>query len=801
MDQKTLRKIEKQCLQEEAPACRTACPLHVDVRTFVGQVSRGKWNDAWKTLNKTMPFPGILARICDHPCEASCLRHDLGGSIRISALEKTCVKQPKPRIRTLPMPPKNISMAVIGSEFSALVAALDLLRKGYSVTLFSGTDKLGEQLRQLSDDILPRNIMDQELSLLDSLGLQREKQHPSRKMLQELLTRFKAVYIGLEESRCRELTEGILPEVGTSALAGANMKGVFAGGNTTRPIQQAFEGRTAALSMERFAQQAGLSAGRQDEGPYSTRLFTNTDGIEPLPPVLPKDAGQGYTEEEAGQEAKRCIDCQCLECLKVCPYLAHYNGYPKRYAREIYNNASIVKGNHSANLMINSCSLCGLCTEICPENFSMATLCLEARRDMVQRNTMPPSAHEFALQDMEFSNSDHFLLHRHAKGQQQSRFAFFPGCQLSGCRPEKTAAVYNFLCANWSESTGWLLQCCGAPAYWAGNTSKTDQATSILRHNWENMGKPQLIVACSSCLEMLENDLPEINKISLWEILEQCELPKGAARFQNRAGAFPNTQLQDRQKTENSDKKGLGEMHMALHDPCTTRHAPQVQHAVRTLAGRLGIQVQELAFGGEKTECCGFGGLMQNANPEMARKQIQRRAAQSDLDYLAYCAMCRESLKGSGKRCAHLLDFLFPGEKETDPAARAKTGISDSRDNRVRLKKELVAETGKRASDQSKGVEGKDAEETEKIELHISPEIAARLEERRILHEDIRQTIARAEQSGQKMKSDISGHYLACYRPLLVTFWVEYAPAGTGYHIYNSYSHRMQIKKGRGDNA
>ncbi len=28
-----------------------------------------------------------------------------------------------------------------------------------------------------------------------------------------------------------------------------------------------------------------------------------------------------------------------------------------------------VLGDHAANLMINSCSLCGLCTEVCPENF------------------------------------------------------------------------------------------------------------------------------------------------------------------------------------------------------------------------------------------------------------------------------------------------------------------------------------------------------------------------------------------------------------------------------------------------
>lgn len=75
--------------------------------------------------------------------------------------------------------------------------------------------------------------------------------------------------------------------------------------------------------------------------------------------------------------------------------------YPRVYARQVHNNASIVKGLHTANALINGCALCGQCEELCPENFSMAELCLSAREDMVERGYMPPTAHEFALEDME----------------------------------------------------------------------------------------------------------------------------------------------------------------------------------------------------------------------------------------------------------------------------------------------------------------------------------------------------------------------------------------------------------------
>ena len=74
MDQKALRLLENRCIQEEPPECMAACPIHVDARTFVGHMARGAGQEAWKVLRKTMPFPGILGRICDAPCRDRCKR-------------------------------------------------------------------------------------------------------------------------------------------------------------------------------------------------------------------------------------------------------------------------------------------------------------------------------------------------------------------------------------------------------------------------------------------------------------------------------------------------------------------------------------------------------------------------------------------------------------------------------------------------------------------------------------------------------------------------------------------------------
>ena len=182
-----------------------------------------------------------------------------------------------------------------------------------------------------------------------------------------------------------------------------------------------------------------------------------------------EEVALGYDEDTAVAEAERCLQCQCMICVRECVYLQKYKGYPRLYARQIHNNASIVKGLHTANAIINGCALCGQCEELCPENFSMSELCLSAREDMVERGFMPPTAHEFALEDMESASGPEcsLVLPPTADGATVSHL-FFPGCQLAAARVEQTAALYDLLrtklgTADGAE-VGIMLSCCGIPA-------------------------------------------------------------------------------------------------------------------------------------------------------------------------------------------------------------------------------------------------------------------------------------------------------------------------------------------------
>ena len=81
-------------------------------------------------------------------------------------------------------------------------------------------------------------------------------------------------------------------------------------------------------------------------------------------------------------------------------------------------------------------------------------------------------------------------------------------------------------------------------------------------------------------------------------------------------------------------------------------------------------------------------------------------------------------------------------------------------------------------------------------ELEIEPEARRKMEDRLILKDDILKVIHQAETTGNKMLNKDTGHYFAYYKPVAVTYWVEYSVVDNIYHIHNVYSHRMVIGEG-----
>jgi Fe-S oxidoreductase len=768
MDGQQVRDWESRCIEEQPPACNAACPVHVDVRGMMELLRKGDFKLAFALFARIIPFPAIIGYICDHPCEGACKRSEAGEAIQIHQLERACVDAgfPAAPFRTNKQLHKK-RIAIVGAGLSGLCVAAELGVKGHTVVLFEAQPQALARLRAYDPQVLPGSAIDADLARFDStsveLRLNEAVDLAAATGLAALVEQFDAIYLGLGPDPQPALA-GVLALTADGLLAidaltfATSHPKVFAGGSqrygaTYSAINSLQDGRYASLSIDRMLQGASLTANRDTQGTQPSRLFVNTSRYAPLPAVSPTAPGRGFSQPEAIAEATRCFPCHCLECVKVCPFLEHYGAYPKRYIREIYNNETIIMGPRKTNRLIDSCTLCGLCAAVCPEELAMGDVCLSARHGMTEKGKMPPSHHDFALRDLAFSRSDAFVLARHQPGFERSAVVFYPGCQLAASSPEHVEKTYAHLCATLDGGVGLMLGCCGAPAQWAGREDLFAETRAAFASEWQRLGQPTVITACSSCFRMFTDHQPEVPVQSLWSVLERVGLP---------AGALPRAAT------------------LAIHDPCTTRHETAIQGSVRRLLDQRGVPAIELDGPG-LTTCCGFGGLAEFANPLVADKIVDRRIGQNDADYLTYCAMCRDNFARRGKRAVHLLDLVFPGAD--DPAARPDPGFSMRQENRGRLKRRLLRDLWEENVN----------EPAAGIELVVSAAVHADLERKLILLDDVRQTVGHAETSGEKLLDRKTGHFIASHRAVSITYWIEYTVEDGRYVIHRGYSHRMQL--------
>jgi hypothetical protein len=259
-------------------------------------------------------------------------------------------------------------------------------------------------------------------------------------------------------------------------------------------------------------------------------------------------------------------------------------------------------------------------------------------------------------------------------------------------------------------------------------------------------------------MKALRLALPEARIRSAWEMLNILPLPR-------------------RHGTDFSEP-------LSVHDPCTARHDAVWQNAVRELARKCGARLEEPRLSGEQTPCCGYGGLVSCAAPDLAAEMSADRAAALPHTALASCIMCRDRLAAQGKDCLHLLDLLFPRQDMSgkDAAREKGPGLSARRAGRAALRRRL-----------SRDRAGEETPALQPAGMRVPPDTLVRLEERHILLDDVTQAVAWTESSGQYFENLENGHRLGSFRPRHVTFWVEYSREGEGLVLHDAWCHRMKV--------
>ena len=204
---------QRQCptdtCEKIAPApCQKACPIGMDVPTYVALIAQRRFDEALEVIRWDNPLPAVCGRVCPHGCEYECKRATVDTPISICSLKRFVMDYERSRgadVVPKKEAPRKERVAVVGSGPAGLTVAHDLALFGYGVTVFEALPEAGGMLRSgIPGYRLPRDILNIEIDAIRNLGVEiRTKSRVGRDGigLDDLKKQFDAVFLGVGAHR------------------------------------------------------------------------------------------------------------------------------------------------------------------------------------------------------------------------------------------------------------------------------------------------------------------------------------------------------------------------------------------------------------------------------------------------------------------------------------------------------------------------------------------------------------------------------------------------------------------------
>ena len=172
------RKLQaSRCMDCGVPFCHWACPLGNKAPEWNDALYKGDWEQAFKLLTSTNPFPEFTGRICPALCEKACVLNRFNHEPTTNREDEAAIIEAAFREGFI-QPNTDIlrngkKVAVIGAGPAGLAAANDLNQMGYKVTVFEKNEAAGGLLRYgIPNFKLNKAIIDRRIKMLEAEGIE-----------------------------------------------------------------------------------------------------------------------------------------------------------------------------------------------------------------------------------------------------------------------------------------------------------------------------------------------------------------------------------------------------------------------------------------------------------------------------------------------------------------------------------------------------------------------------------------------------------------------------------------------------
>ena len=196
------------CMDCGVPFCHWACPLGNKDPEWNDALYHGDWENAYRLLSKTNPFPEFTGRICPALCEKACVLYLTTGEAVTNRENECAIAEHayQEGFVKAQIPARNgKSVAVVGSGPAGLAAAYQLNQSGYDVTVLEKNEAAGGLLRYgIPNFKLNTKIIDRRISILEEEGI-KFRYNEAVSDASKLASEFDAVVIATGTPQARDL--------------------------------------------------------------------------------------------------------------------------------------------------------------------------------------------------------------------------------------------------------------------------------------------------------------------------------------------------------------------------------------------------------------------------------------------------------------------------------------------------------------------------------------------------------------------------------------------------------------------
>ena len=393
-------------------------------------------------------------------------------------------------------------------------------------------------------------------------------------------------------------------------------------------------------------------------------LYLGVHGPREIVVLLIDNGREEVLLDDAVRPALHCVGCGA--CLLTCPvydvvgpdfgWQGHLGGVGVALAP--YLGATGKEGlDRAVRRGLALCTTCGQCAEECPAGVTVSDMLIEVRARAVEAGVMPLEEHRALLAGIK-NYSNPWMQPRArrgawAKGLELSEpgpgtSLFFAGCSLSYLSKDVAAHAVKLLQAAGVEvsSLGPDEFCCGSPALRLGEGALFSELARENAARISASGVERVVTLCPGCMSAL-SDYPRVVPgfgvpvVHVTSVLEEA-VDSGKLTF------------------------GPGrELKVTYHDPCHLGRGVQVYEEPRRLLEALaGVELLEMERNRGRSACCGSGGGVRTAYPELAleigRKRCDAAGATRAELMVTSCPWCEQNLgdaMGSAKRRLEVVDI------------------------------------------------------------------------------------------------------------------------------------------------